>query len=146
MVVGYRPDRLAVSMRLVFGIVWVGIINKQLCRIVLRCAVILHMTAFFASVGNDEPAASIRAHSRRTHNAAAAAGTVARVNIKMKRAKTERTVIAGGVPKRDDLPTAGCANEAAVFFCKKGVGHKKPPKRKNLQIVVYFYLSVYYNT
>ena len=63
----------------------------------------------------------------RAENSAAIVGSVARVYINVKRAKAERTVIARGVAKGQNLFSAVLADKALVVFSKTLIFHNYLP-------------------
>ena len=59
----------------------------------------------------------------RTKNTLTLIGSVARIDVNVKRAKTEGTVISRGVAKRQDLFSAVFADKSRIVFLKSLVFH-----------------------
>ncbi len=83
-------------------------------------------TAFFTSVNYDVSALRVGQNFYRTQNSAALICSVTRIYIYMKRAKTKRTMISRGIPKRKNLLAAAFAYKTVIIFCKAFCFHNNP--------------------
>ena len=98
----------------------VGLDLCLVCRLVAdRCAALL------AAVRNDKALFIVGLASDGAENTAAGILAVARQNIDVQRTEAEGAMVARGVPERQNLFSAACAEKSAVIFLKSLGFHKK---------------------
>ena len=81
------------------------------------------LAAFFTTVDDDISFFGIGFCFDRAKDTAAGVGTVTRIDVHVKRAKTSRTMVTGGISQGLDLQAAIFTNERIVIFGKSFLFH-----------------------